>query len=288
MMEPSAEPPPKLAALKIAVFEQRYPKAAALMRELLDPGEKISLITTGWRSTFVDDVFLGIPTVLSNRTLVIGTERRLLLIRCSGRDLEPRGYVNEVPRSALLAAMPVPIMSLFTTAGTIRLIGVPRSGKRSLSKDHDPGVKPTGSPAHLCPACFVSHEFYAPRCWKCGTRFRAPWKAGLRSLLLPGLGDAYLGSFAVGVMTALSTAFLWLNVIAFVRAAETVTGSQAEAVTATASVFLALALGAHVLAGAVSWARGFKGLIAMTAELPARAPTAPSQGSGSPPGPTGP
>ncbi len=269
-MEPLAEPAPDLAGLKIAAFESRYPKAATLMRALLEPGEKISLVTTGWRSTFVDDVFLGFPTLLSNRTLVIGTERRLLLIRCGGRDLEPRGYVNEVPRSALLAAMPVPFMSLFTTAGTIRLIGVPGPGKRSLSKDHDPDARPKGQPRYLCPACFVAHERYVPECWRCGTAFRAPWRAGLRSLLAPGLGDAYLGSFAVGVMTALTAAFLWLNVIAFLHAAQSVTGSQAEAVGAAASGFLALALGAHALAGGVSWARGFKGLIATTAELPAQ------------------
>ncbi len=268
-MDPAPESSAPLGSLKIAAFEERYPKAAALMRALLEPGEKISLVTTAWRSSFVDDVFLGIPTLLSNRTLVVGTERRLLLIRCAGRDLEPRGYVNEVPRSALLAAMAVPLMSIFTTGGTIRLIGVPRSGKRSLTQDFDPDAKPRGKPQHLCPACFVAHERHLPRCWRCGARFRSPWKAGLRSLLFPGLGDAYLGSFAVGALTALTTGFLWLNVIAFLRAAGQVSGSQAETVAATASLFLGLALGAHVLSGVVSGVRGLKGLIAMTAELPA-------------------
>jgi hypothetical protein len=268
-MEPVSESSAPLASLKIAVFEEQYPKAAALMRALLEPGEKISLVTTAWRSSFVDDIFLGIPTLLSNRTLVVGTERRLLLIRCGGRDLVPRGYVNEVPRTALLAAMAVPLMSIFTTGGTIRLIGVPASGKRALTQDFDPEAKPTGRPRHLCPACFVPHERHLPRCWRCGARFRTPWKAALRSLVLPGLGDAYLGSFGVGVMTALTTGFLWLNVIAFLRAASKVSGAQAEAVAATASLFLALALGAHVLSGLVSGVRGLKGLIAMTAELPA-------------------
>ena len=261
---------PNLAGLKIAAFEQRYPKAAALMRSILDDGEKINLVTTGWRSTFVDDVFLGIPTILSNRTLVIGTNRRLLLIRCTGRDLEPRGYVSEVPRSSILAALAVPIMSVFTTGGTIRLIGVPMSGKRSLSKDHDPDAQPSGAPRHLCPACFAPHEGWLPRCWRCGTRFRAPWKAGLRSLLVPGLGDGYLGAYAVGVLTALTTAFLWLNVMAFLRAAETVPASKAASIEETAAVFIGLSFGAHVLSGLVSWARGFKGLIALTADLPAR------------------
>ena len=269
MMDPSAPVVPTLSGLKIAAFEQRYPKAAALMRSLLDDGEKISLITTGWRSTFVDDVFLGLPTLLANRMLVIGTDRRLLLIRCSGWDLEPRGYVNEVPRTSVVAALAVPIMSLFTTSGTIRLIGVPGPGKRSLTKQHDPAAKPAGRPRPLCPACFVPHDHHVPRCWRCGTRFRAPWKAGLRSLVVPGLGDAYLGAYAVGVLTALTTAFLWVNVITFVDAASQVTGPKAAAVEEIAAIFLALSFGAHVVSGLASWARGFKGLIALNAELPA-------------------
>lgn len=267
-MDPGSPEAP--SGLKIAAFEHRYPKAAALMRALLRDGEKINLVTTGWRSTFVDDVFLGIPTILSNRTLVIGTDQRLLLIRCAGRDLEPRGYVNEIPRSAVMAAFPVPIMSLFTTGGTVRLLGVPGPGKRSLTKDHDPDAKPTGKPRPLCPACFVAHDGATPRCWKCGTRFRAPWKAGLRSFLVPGLGDGYLGAYAVGVLTALTTAFLWLNVIAFLQAAQTVPAAQAVAVEETATLFLVAAVSAHVVAGVVSWARGFKGLIALTADLPAQ------------------
>lgn len=274
-MEPVPKSGVPSASMKIAAFEQRYPKAAELMRALLDPGERISLVTTAWRSSFVDDVFLWIPTLLSNRMLVVGTDRRLLLIRCAGRDLEPRGYVNEVPRSAVLAAMAVPIMSIFTTGGTIRLIGVPRSGKRSLAQDDGSESKPSGRPRHLCPACFVPHDRYLSRCWRCGVRFRAPWKAALRSLVLPGLGDAYLGSFGVGVLTALTTAFLWLNVIAFLRAGSRVTGAQAEAVLATTTLFVGLALGAHVIAGVVSGVRGLKGLIAMTAELPAAPVLAP-------------
>ena len=268
-MDPAPESSAPLGGLKIAVFEERYPKAAALMRAILEPGEKISLVTTAWRSSFVDDIFLGIPTILSNRTLVVGTGRRLLLIRCAGRNLEPWGFVTEVPRSALLAAMAVPFMSIFTTTGTIRLIGVPGSGKRSLTQPFAPDAKPTGRPRHLCPACFVAHERHIPRCWRCGVRFRSPWKAALRSFLLPGLGDAYLGSFAVGVMTALTTGFLWLNVIAFLRAADRVSGPQAEAVAATASLFMALALGAHVIAGVVTGVRALRGLIALTGELPA-------------------
>jgi|GEM_PF-4708225 len=259
--------PPKA---KVSAFEREHPAASALLRRLLEPDEKVKLITTGWRSWFVDDVFFGFPTILANRTLIIGTERRLLLIHTSRAGLRPEGYVNEVPRDSVIGSIGLPLLSLFTSAGTVRFLGVPFAGKRALDFEHDPAAKPTATPRALCPACFAPQPVGIAACGECGVGLKTPGSAAWRSLLLPGWGDAYLDSLPLGMLTAAVTMFLWLNVLAFMRAAESAGPGQIEAVQRMEVGFLAMAGCAHVLAAAVAWGRAQHGLRAKSGELPAR------------------
>ena len=243
-----------------SAFEREHPEAGDFLRRVLKPGEKVQLITTGWRSWFVDDVFLGIPTLLANRHLIVGTEERLLLIHTTRTGLRPEGYVHEVPKSSVMGSLMLPLLSIFTTAGTLRFIGVPFSGKRKLDFEHDPETQPSGTPRPLCPSCFEPQLRGASACSSCETAFKTPLGAGLRSLLIPGWGDAWLDSWAVGALTLMTTMFLWLNVAAFLRAAQATGPGQAEAVGQMVSGFLAMAAVSHVLSAIVSAARARHGL----------------------------
>lgn len=261
------EPLPRLG---VSVFEAEHPEAAGLVRALLRPGEKIKLITTGWRSWFVDDVFLGVPTLLANRHLIVGTNDRLLLIHTSRTGLRPEGYVEEVPRSCILGSLGTPLHSIFTTGGTRRFVGVPFSGKRALSFEHDPDRPPTGRPRALCPGCFVPQADDATGCPSCGTAFKTPAGAAWRSLLLPGWGDAWLDSHVVGALTLAVTVFLWLNVAAFLQAAGT--APDQVAVGRLITSFLTAAGMAHLLSAAASAARAGHGLRARDGTLGSKAP----------------
>ena len=68
----------------------------------------------------------------------------------------------------------------------------------------------------LCPSCFVPLEKGLQTCSHCQTGFKKPRSAFLRSLLLPGWGDLYLGHRFLGVMELLAAVFVWLVVISLV------------------------------------------------------------------------
>lgn len=99
---------------------------------------------------------------------------------------------------------------------------------------------------------------------------KTPLGAGLRSLLLPGWGDAWLDSPAVGAITLTVAMFLWLNVVAFIQAADAAGPGQIELAQRMVAGFLGTAGLAHVLAAGVSWVRGRHGLRARSGHLPAK------------------
>jgi hypothetical protein len=65
----------------------------------------------------------------------------------------------------------------------------------------------------LCPSCFMPLAKNLLKCPKCKAAFKKPMTAFLRSLLLPGLGDIYLGHRLLGVLELLGSVVLWAVVI---------------------------------------------------------------------------
>jgi len=66
---------------------------------------------------------------------------------------------------------------------------------------------------NLCPACFVPLKKGLIQCPLCQARFKEPKKALFRSLLLPGLGDMYLGHRGLGIFELMGSIILWMAVI---------------------------------------------------------------------------
>ena len=71
----------------------------------------------------------------------------------------------------------------------------------------------TEPPENLCPACFVPLKKGLIQCPECQARFKEPKKALFRSLLLPGLGDMYLGHRGLGIFELMGSIILWMAVI---------------------------------------------------------------------------
>jgi hypothetical protein len=69
---------------------------------------------------------------------------------------------------------------------------------------------------NLCPACFEAAPSGAEACPACQAAFKGVGKAALRSLLLPGWGDMYLGHRVLGALELLGSLFVWLLVLSMV------------------------------------------------------------------------
>jgi len=102
---------------------------------------------------------------------------------------------------------------------------------------------------NLCPSCFMPLEKRLISCPHCRAHFKEPKKAFLRSLLLPGLGDMYLGHVFLGLLELLGAVFVWAVVISLLLSGEEGTPLGA---------FLLLLL-YHVLDGLLAYHMGKKG-----------------------------
>jgi hypothetical protein len=67
---------------------------------------------------------------------------------------------------------------------------------------------------HICPACFEPLPAKLESCNKCMAAFKTPKKAMLRSLVLPGWGDIYLGHRVLGFLELIGALMVWFIVIA--------------------------------------------------------------------------
>lgn len=84
--------------------------------------------------------------------------------------------------------------------------------KNLISANIDPSLSLDAKafpPENLCPACYRALPAKISSCPKCRAQFKNPRKAALRSLLLPGWGDIYLGHRLLGGLELLGSLLVW-------------------------------------------------------------------------------
>jgi hypothetical protein len=159
--------------------------------------------------------------MLYNRYALIATNQRLLMINTNHRMTKPAHYVYQMPYSNIKKVE----RGLFRR----NIVLVPKKGKRKIFtsmtaylsaemskfiRNHIDSATPVGTPAtiltDLCPACFAVLEKSLSNCTTCAAEFKTPKKAMLKSLVLPGWGDIYLGHRLLGLIEVLGSLFIWL------------------------------------------------------------------------------
>ncbi len=200
---------------------------AGRLPEILKPREKIYKVGIG-TAYYPAEMFLGngLLTMLYNYYALLATDQRVLGINVNARADKVLHFFHQYSYASLRKVKTGWIF------GSICLY--PKQGKRRLFNRMQRAIAkniagfitryiPAGSelPAektltynHLCPACYSPLPFKLESCTNCDTPFKTAKKAAMRSMLLPGMGDMYLGHRFLGGVELLGSLAVWFLVIA--------------------------------------------------------------------------
>lgn len=188
----------------------------ARLERLLYPGERIEFVTSGMLNSFVEQYFLGIWSMLINQTVFLFTNYRVILLNS---DMKKRAKV-------LMWQVPYHRLGTYGAGSFVGSMRLKLSGGKSFSFGGVPGrdrkrlkeymsarlaeARRAGDafPCHadrdpLCPRCCSPVQADSAACAECGELFIKPWTPALMSLVIPGLGNLYLGNTAIGIMELL-------------------------------------------------------------------------------------
>jgi hypothetical protein len=175
-------------------------QASRVLRDALMPDETVRLITMGTVNHWWEALFLGSRALRINRTLIVLTDVRIILIH-TDRHFRPRSYANEIPifsikriRGGLFGSM-----TIETRRRVFAFSQIQRADMKLFREAVENNPEAQGRFRYLCPACFRPSDRFVETCPHCDTTFLSPRAAGLRSLFLPGLGNFYLGLRGIAV-----------------------------------------------------------------------------------------
>jgi hypothetical protein len=199
-----------------------------VLGKLTQDGEKITRIGKGTANYPFEVLFgNGYLTLMYNHYVIACTDRRLLFININPRMKHPTHYLFQMPYEHLKKAKKGLLLGgivLQPFKGKRRTFS---NMKRYFAKDIQefvaakmetmPPVKPSEELLeNLCPACFVPLPKKLTSCPTCTASFKEPKKALLKSLVMPGWGDFYLGHRALGGLELVGSLFVWMIVVSLV------------------------------------------------------------------------
>ena len=172
------------------------------------------------------EIFLGngYLTMRYNFYAMACTSHRLLFINVNPKISKTTHYYFQIPFDGIKKVS----VGLFGTSLVIHrhkskrrvFTGIKRYMAKEFSHSVGERLRPAEAetPAQpmredLCPSCFLPLAKNLLKCPKCKAAFKKPMTAFLRSLLLPGLGDIYLGHRLLGFLELLGSVVLWAVVI---------------------------------------------------------------------------
>ena len=173
----------------------------------------------------------GWLTMIYNHYVIVGTNARLLFININSRINHPTHYVYQMAYEEIKKVARGSIFSriiLSRQKGKRRIFN---AVKRYIAKDLTLFIREKMNSAgewvetrkyleYLCPACFEPLEKGLTRCTSCRTEFKLPKTAMLKSLVLPGLGDIYLGHRLLGMFELAFSLIIWIFVLSSLLAGE--------------------------------------------------------------------
>lgn len=195
--------------------------------QLLDRDEQVMHVAGATAYYPAEMIFgNGWMTILYNRYILVGTNKRLVAVNTNYKMNKPTHYLFQFPYNEIKKAT----RGLFGTSLVITrkkgkrrtFTNISRALSAELKKFIDAKIDPAAELSadaqprdNLCPSCFTPLAGQLSSCPKCHAIFKSPRKAALRSLLLPGWGDIYLGHRFLGFMELLGSLMVLGVALAF-------------------------------------------------------------------------
>jgi len=193
--------------------------------KILVDGEKVSRIGKG-TAYYPVELFIGngYLTMLYNQYAILCSDRRLLFININSRVTRTTHYVFQIVYEDIKSIKKGFLMGHFIINRHRGKRRVYTAVKRFLLNDIKDfveqklsGMSENSTEQHalekLCPACFIPLAENLSQCPHCSIPFKKPKTAFLKSLIVPGWGDIYLGHRLLGTFEMMGTVIVWLVVI---------------------------------------------------------------------------
>lgn len=213
------------------------------IRAMLHAGEKVYYVTWGVEYSILEGFFLGWVMYLMNKRAFVFTTQRVLLIQTGSghKPLELRAQIRYPAIEKVKSSLGGNLKISFVNGSSVVFASMPRADRkyiqeltRSLATEVGPAAR-TGAISraeNLCPHCYVEVAEFPLTCAACGKPFKSARKAGLLSLLFPGVGDFYLGHRGFGTMEILGAAVVWLSLFVPVEGQAPMTAGELGSVAA--------------------------------------------------------
>lgn len=195
------------------------------LEKMLSENETVLRVGKG-TAYYPAEIFLGNGwlTMLYNHYVIVGTNLRLLFININSRMKHPTHYAFQMAYEEIKKVTKGWIFSKIILARKKGKRRVFNSVKRYIAKDLTQFIREKMNSVgewvetqeyleYLCPSCFEPLEKGLAYCPACRTEFKLPKTAMLRSLILPGLGDIYLGHRLLGLFELVFSIILWVYIL---------------------------------------------------------------------------
>lgn len=188
------------------------------LARMLETGETVELVSWGIEYSFVEAYFMGLWHYQVNRRALVLTDRRILMLQVDARR-RLRDLKFAVPYAAIrsFAKGTLGYLGLVLRDGRkLYVTGIPGPDRKAIRafvqarlERSNGAAAPAAGRQNLCPHCYQPVAGLPERCPRCQGGFKSGARAGWLSLLMPGLGDLYLGHRAFGALELIGALAVW-------------------------------------------------------------------------------
>lgn len=190
-----------------------------VLDKIIREGERVRRIGKGTAFYPVEVIFgNGWLTMMYNQYAILATNQRILLVNVNLRMKGTTHYlfqvlyedIKKIKRGILFSSMILDRIKSKRRVLTQMKRYISKEMKEFITEQKS-NVKgePEAVLECICPSCFLPLEKDLTQCPSCEAAFKTAKKATLRSLLLPGSGDFYLGHRALGALELLGSLTVW-------------------------------------------------------------------------------